>query len=163
MAPHAQVGDDGGCPVRFAAPAMKSQRACRPPSAARWQPAFSGSQYRCSSWMVGKPRGAGFSEKANAVAPLAAHRSSSWAAAKGSQSGIEWVGIARPAPRRTTPRASSRCTPVAADEAEGVVLGLEEQLTENRVTDGKHKEARIPARSISSRRALIVTPGPHAR
>src|SRR4051794_35866740 len=58
--------------------------------------AITGSQYPEGSWMVGRPSGSGFSENANDLAPLAAHRSSSLAAAWGSHSGVMTSGMKRP-------------------------------------------------------------------
>ena len=55
--------------------------------------AITGSQYPSTSWMVGRPSGAGFSEKAKAVTPLAAIRSISFAASAGSHMGINIRGM----------------------------------------------------------------------
>src|ERR1035441_6026814 len=69
-----------------------------------WAAAMTGSQYRFGSWIVGSPSGSGFSENAKAVAPLAAHRSISLAAAGGSHRGIIIRGMKRPG---TVPHHSS--------------------------------------------------------
>lgn len=58
--------------------------------------AITRSQNRFLSLIVGRPRGAGFSEKANAVTPLAAIRSISPAANLGSHFGISMRGMYRP-------------------------------------------------------------------
>ena len=55
--------------------------------------AMTGSQYRSGSWIVGRPSGAGFSEKAKAVTPFAAIRSISLAASAGSHMGISISGM----------------------------------------------------------------------
>ena len=55
-----------------------------------------GSQYPLMSNIVGRPSGAGFSEKARARAPFAAQRSISAAAATGSHSGMSIIGMYRP-------------------------------------------------------------------
>ncbi len=55
--------------------------------------AITGSQNPSGSWMVGRPSGAGFSEKQNAVEPFAAHRSISLAASVGSHIGMSVIGM----------------------------------------------------------------------
>src|SRR6516162_9085342 len=55
--------------------------------------AIRGSQKRSLLKTVGSPRGAGFSEKQNAVAPFSAQRSSSVAASAGSHMGTRTRGI----------------------------------------------------------------------
>src|SRR3981189_316649 len=104
--------------------------------------------------MVGRPRGSGFSENANAVAPLPAQRSISAAAAAGSHSGMIVSGMNRPG---AAPLHSSIIQSLYArthNSARSLSFASQKIWPQKRGNDGKHSDPRMPARPLSATRAI---------
>ena len=103
---------------------------------------------------MGRPSGSGFSENANAVAPFAAQRSISRPPATGSHSGMMTSGMKRPG---AAPHHSSIIQSLYActhSSASSLSLASQKIWPQKRGNDGKHNDPRIPARSMSTTRAI---------